>query len=1219
MKTLTLRLLAIFAAFALCAGLRAQEVWEQVFSSTNQNLWGVCQGGGKFVAVGENGNIMTSVDGRAWTAQNSTTIRWLLSVTYSPDLKLYVAVGDAGTILSSPDAITWTLRSSTGARLNGVLYAVDRFVAVGESGTVRTSVDGANWVTGGISYAPGVSVPSDGTFPLSNWLHGLVFARGTWRASGKGGSVPYSVDGTNLRYQPAGPKTDFESIAFGRETFLAVGGGGQAVTTRAFVGGPNTIPPAWTIQSTGTTVDLRAVTYAHNTFVVGASDGSLYVTPDGSTGWRRVAKPTSQVINALASDATCFVSVGFGGTILRSPVAINAPTVLTAPTNQTATVGDNAALRAGFTGDGLTYRWSVNGVDLPEATTDTLFLSNVTLAASGTYTVVATNPAGSASASATLEVSANGSSILDTSFVASPEPTLAPRTMVPLSDGKILIGGNFTYLIGGTPILGLARLNPDGSFDSSFRVTTGLDGAGTINSIAVQTDGRILIAGKFSSYNGTPIANLARLFADGSLDASFAPSATDVSLAGDSTGVTQILLQPDGKILVATTFKPLVRLLPLSGAADSTFVQNSSSRVLPPSSTPIYPRTIALDASGRIVAGDTRGVYRLLSDGTPDTSIPPYTVFANNAGVSYPVIQADGKILIFSQAASALSITRIVPESFAADPAFSKAPALLLTASTVACAVVNSDARIWVAASYNTNGVLRTGLCRLNSDGSLDLTFNPPNGGFDKSDLSAVALQADGKLLVAGSFTTVGGTAQRKLARIYANATGPLVPTILSPGPDVTRINFGDTTQITPLVVGNGPYTYTWRDTATDSLIYSSASGQPFTLDGDRSLYLTVTGPGGTVLGSAIKGVSVAVAPRITLPNGFSTNIAVSSSRSLALGPIITAKGPFTMQWFRDGNPIAGATTSPINFSGTNLVSGTYVLVVTNAVGQTSSPPITITVDTGGTLVNLSTRANIQTGDNVLIAGFVIDGNDNKRLLIRGIGATLGLPQYGLSGVNLPDPELTLYDSAGKVLNIARDQPTDAGQINDLEVARRNTGAFSIGDGRDAAMLVTLRPGLYSAKVSGTNGATGVGMVEIYENDNLTSRLVNLSARAFVSTGASVVIPGFVVGPGTTRKVLIRGAGPALANYGISNSLADPIVRLVDANGNDVAINDDWQSGSNPAEVADAIAKTQAFAFAPGSKDAALVATLPPGRYSALVSGTNLTTGVALVELYELR
>lgn len=270
-----------------------------------------------------------------------------------------------------------------------------------------------------------------------------------------------------------------------------------------------------------------------------------------------------------------------------------------------------------------------------------------------------------------------------------------------------------------------------------------------------------------------------------------------------------------------------------------------------------------------------------------------------------------------------------------------------------------------------------------------------------------------------------------------------------------------------------------------------------------------------------------------------------------------------------------------------------------------------------GALRNLSTRGQVGTAANVLIAGFVVAGDTPKRVLVRAVGPSLAA--FGVTGV-LVDPQLQIF--GGGTLLLEND---NWGGTPALITAAGQVGAFPLDlASRDAAIVATLPPGAYTAQVSGVGGGTGVALVELYDVDAAQpftpQKLVNVATRGVVGAGQAQLIAGFVVSGNTAKKVLVRAVGPTLgrAPFNVAGTLADPQLRLV--RGADVVVreNDNWESGNDAALVADAASRVGAFPLAAGGRDAALLLSLPPGTYSAQVTGAGTSTGIALVEVYEV-
>jgi dienelactone hydrolase len=253
------------------------------------------------------------------------------------------------------------------------------------------------------------------------------------------------------------------------------------------------------------------------------------------------------------------------------------------------------------------------------------------------------------------------------------------------------------------------------------------------------------------------------------------------------------------------------------------------------------------------------------------------------------------------------------------------------------------------------------------------------------------------------------------------------------------------------------------------------------------------------------------------------------------------------------------------------------------------------------TLLNVSTRAQVLTGDSVLIGGFIITGNVAKTLVLRALGPSLA--DAGVPGV-LADPTLALYDSSGALL-----------QQNDNWTFPLPSYVVAAGltpkDPAESLIATTLPPGSYTAVLQGTGGFTGIGLVELYDLDPANSRLSDLSSRGHVATGDQAMIGGFIIGGTQPTEILVRALGPSLTALGISGALPDPLLELHGSDGSLIADNDNWRDTQEAEIIATGIPPSD-------DKESAILNTLAPGNYTAIVRGVNNTTGVALVEVYNL-
>jgi hypothetical protein len=342
-----------------------------------------------------------------------------------------------------------------------------------------------------------------------------------------------------------------------------------------------------------------------------------------------------------------------------------------------------------------------------------------------------------------------------------------------------------------------------------------------------------------------------------------------------------------------------------------------------------------------------------------------------------------------------------------------------------------------------------------------------------------------------------------------------------------------------------------------------------------------------------------------------------------------------TYQWYRDGEEIAGATLDTYTIPSTQTFhAGSYQVRIASVQGASFSEPIAVTVSAPPTsaarLLNLSTRALVQTNDNVLIPGFVIAGSGTKRLLIRAVGPTLADDRFKLQGV-LADPRIAV-----KKRNFATNTDEDIAandnwatnaNVDAIRQAMADLYAFEIpDDSNDAALLIDLTPGQYTVVTDGVASGTGIAIVELYDADmgGASARLVNISNRGFAGTGDHVMIPGFVVSSEGPKTLLIRAVGPTLATppYNVSGTMTDPKLTVFETNpatgaSTEILAQDNWGGNPEAAFTAQTADEVGAFALADGSADAAFVVTLPPGLYTVVGGAADgASTGVVLVEVY---
>jgi hypothetical protein len=300
------------------------------------------------------------------------------------------------------------------------------------------------------------------------------------------------------------------------------------------------------------------------------------------------------------------------------------------------------------------------------------------------------------------------------------------------------------------------------------------------------------------------------------------------------------------------------------------------------------------------------------------------------------------------------------------------------------------------------------------------------------------------------------------------------------------------------------------------------------------------------------------------------------------------------------GLPRASARVGPRQPELAGGALGSIQLFASNSHGTSTFQLLFLAAPSGA--VNISTRLLIRTGENVLIGGFIITGNAPKAVIIRAIGSSLGIPGA------LQDPTLELHDGDGHT--VSNDNWKDT-----QEQIIRDTG-ISPADNRESAIVTALDRGNYTAIVAGKNGTTGIALVEVYDlgtaslDPSGAARLAQISTRGFVDTGNNVMIGGFIIS-GQATRLIVRAIGPSLTASGLQGALQDTVLELRDGSGSLIFSNDNWRDTQAAEIMTTGIPPTSDL-------ESAIVATLPPGNYTAIVRGKNNSTGVALVEAYGL-
>jgi hypothetical protein len=294
----------------------------------------------------------------------------------------------------------------------------------------------------------------------------------------------------------------------------------------------------------------------------------------------------------------------------------------------------------------------------------------------------------------------------------------------------------------------------------------------------------------------------------------------------------------------------------------------------------------------------------------------------------------------------------------------------------------------------------------------------------------------------------------------------------------------------------------------------------------------------------------------------------------------------------------AAAATAGLTGSGFQMDTlGAVTRFVSTPTSPATTPP--------HTLLNSATRVRVETGDNVLIGGFIIRGG-SKKVMIRAIG-----PSLRQSGILTPldNPTLELHGGGGELITANDDWVASPQEQEIID------SGLAPSDSRESAIVATLTDGNYTAVMAGAGGTSGVGLVEVYDLDRTAAgRLLNLAARGNIQTGDDVMIGGFIVGGTQNTRIVVRAIGPSLSSASppVPGALPDPTLELRDSQGSLIESNDDWGNSANKQALIDStLAPTN-------SKESAIIRALAPANYTAIVRGVNNSTGIGLVEIYDL-
>jgi formylglycine-generating enzyme required for sulfatase activity len=959
-----------------------------------------------------------------------------------------------------------------------------------------------------------------------------------------------------------------------------------------------------------------------------------------------------------------------------------APTISTPPASQSVITGGTATFTVVASGTvPLTYQWRKDGTSISGATLATLTLSGVQSTNSGSYSAVVSNAIGSVTSStATLTIlSANqapafssnppaATATVDITYGFTFQASGNPTPTFAVASGALPPGLTLTSsgVLSGTP-------TQAGTYTGTVKATNGIGTDATQDfsitvaaqpvpptitlqptaSETVNSGGSVTF---FVAATGTPSPTY-QWRKDGiAISGEVGAALTLTNVQSASSGSYSVLVSnvagsvSSSAITLTVTIPPAITTQPASVTVNVG--QTASLTVVGTGSpTPAYQwrksgvnlsaatnatLTIANAQPGDAGSYDvvlsnsggsaTSAAATLSVNGPPSIITPPASVSVTAGQPATLTVAGTGSAplayqwrkngLNLSAATNAtLTIANAQPSDAGSYDAVLSNPAGTIISGT-ATLTVNIPPAISTPPASVTVIAGQTATLTATGTGTPTPTYQWRKNGLNLTAATNATLAiANAQPSDAGSYDVVLSNAAGTFISAVATVTVNIPPTITAQPASVT-VNAGQPATLTVTGTGSSPLTYQWRK---NGLNLSAATNATLTIanvqPGDAGSYDVVLRNAAGTLISGTATLTVSGQPVIAAQP---TNQTVTAGNSVTISVTATSTLAPSFQWQRNGVNIPGATSTSLSILSAKVDdAGSYACVVTNAAGSVTSRAAVLAVNPANPsrLINVSILTSIDSAGDSFTMGYVVGGSGTtgaKPLVVRAAGPSLGA--LGVPGT-IDDPKVEFFAGATKT-----GENDNWGGSSSLANAMANVGAFPFTGpaSRDAASAFSVTTSDNSVKVSATGSGTGAVIAEIYEANPAGSfaltdpRLVNISVLKPLGTGFTV---GFVVGGGGGKTVLIRAIGPTLGTaFNLQGAAADPQLKLFSGQ-TQIGGNDNW---GGTADLTAAFTAVGAFMLPATSRDAALVTTLQPGNYTAQASGVDGTTGVAIVEVYEV-